>query len=135
MITGINSTTVFVTDQDRAVDFYVNKLGFEKRMDVSMGPEQPRWIEVVPPGGQTALTLYLPTREMPGADSLEEAQARTGIFTGITLGTDDIQKTYEELSAKGAEFRDPPAQQPWGWWATLVDPDGNSFGIYQSIGG
>src|SRR4051794_37715885 len=122
MITAVNTTLVFVSDQDRAVDFYVNKLGFETRMDMSMGPDQPRWIEVLPAGTRTAITLYKPTAEMPGADSLEVAQARIGTFTGITFSTDDIQKTHQELSARGVTFVDPPTQQPWGWWATVADP-------------
>ena len=51
MITAIHTSTVFVTDQDKALDFYVNKLGFEKRMDQPMGPDN-RWIEVAPPEQQ-----------------------------------------------------------------------------------
>ena len=130
MFTAVHTTTVFVSDQDRALDFYVNRLGFEKRQDQPMGPES-RWIEVAPPGAATTLLLYKPTPEMPGADSYEVATSRIGMNTGVLLTTDDINVTYKELSAKGVSFPTPPEQQPWGWWAVLSDPDGNTFGIGQ----
>jgi predicted enzyme related to lactoylglutathione lyase len=130
MITGIHSASVFVTDQDRALDFYVNKLGFHKQADMPMGPEG-RWIEVVPPGSKTALLLYKPTKEMPGADTYELAMSLIGKFTNILLTSDDLQATYAGLSARGVNFPTPPEQQPWGWWAIVADPDGNSFGMRQ----
>src|SRR5258708_6703746 len=68
MFTAIHTTTVFVTDQDKALDFYVGKLGFEKRQDEQMGPDNRR-IEVAPPGTTTTLLLYKPTPDMPGADT------------------------------------------------------------------
>jgi predicted enzyme related to lactoylglutathione lyase len=46
------------------------------------------------------------------------------------LNVDDMNATYRELSARGVEFPDPPAQQPWGWWATVKDPDGNVIGLH-----
>ena len=95
-----------------------------------MGP-QSRWTEVAPPGANTALHLYKPTPEMPGADTYEIAQSRIGKDTGVLLTTDDINATYKELSARGVRFPTPPALQPWGWWATLSDPGGNSFGVRQ----
>ena len=60
------------------------------------------------------LLLYKPTPDMPGADSYEAAQARTGKNTGILLSTDDINATYKELSARGVNFPTPPEQQAWG---------------------
>src|SRR5881275_1722418 len=130
MFTAVRTTTVFVSDQDKALDFYVGKLGFEKRQDQPMGPDS-RWLEVAPPGATTTLLLYKPTPEMPGADTYEVAQSRIGKNTGILLATDDINATYNELSARGVAFPTPPEQQPWGWWAELSDPDGNIFGLHQ----
>ncbi|HZT05849.1 MAG TPA: VOC family protein [Chloroflexota bacterium] len=130
MISHLFSTPIYVSDQDSAVDFYVNKLGFELRADEPMGPSA-RWIMVAPKGAQTCLTLYKPTPEMPGAETYEAATARIGRFTGAIFDTPDIQATYRELSARGVPFAEPPAQQPWGWWATFSDPDGNSFGLGQ----
>jgi len=77
MLTRIGTITIQVSDQDKALEFYTKKLGFEKRMDQPMGPGQ-RWIEVAPPGAQTRILLYKASKEMPGSDSYEEATSRIG---------------------------------------------------------
>ena len=110
MITHVNSITVFVTDQDRALDFYVNKLGFKKRRDEAMGPGAPRWIEVAPGNAQTSLVLYKPTEEMPGASTFELAKSLIGTFTTFVFNTDDMEALYKELSGKGVEFPDKPSK-------------------------
>lgn len=130
MITHVASVSIFVSDQDRAVDFYVNKLGFEKRADQEMGPGAPRWIEVAPPGATTGIVLYKPTEEMPGASSFERAVSSIGTFANFVLEVGDMEATHRELSARGVEFPDPPAEQFWGWWATVKDPDGNTLGLH-----
>ena len=130
MITHVGTVSVFVSDQDQALGFYVGKLGFEKRRDEPMGPGAPRWIEVAPRGARTAIVLYQPTEGMPGASSYERARSSIGTFTTFVLNVDDMNATYRELSARGVEFPDPPAQQPWGWWATVKDPDGNVIGLH-----
>src|SRR5438132_1102844 len=117
MITHVKSTTVFVSDQDRALDFYVNKLGFEKRADQPMGPDAPRWIEVAPKGAQTSLVLYKPTPSAPGASTYELAESLIGTFASFIFGVDDMSKIYDELTKRGVAFADKPTQQPWGWWA------------------
>ena len=130
MFNALLISSIYVLDQDKALDFYVGKLGFEKRQDEQMGPDS-RWIEVAPPGTTTTLLLYKPTPDMPGADTYEVAQSRIGKNTGVLLNTDDINATYQDLSARGVTFPTPPEHQPWGWWAVLSDPDGNTFGIGQ----
>src|SRR5690242_16665210 len=70
MLTRVGTITVQVSDQDQALAYYTEKLGFETRMDVPMGPEQ-RWIEVAPTGAQTRILLYKATPDQPGADSYE----------------------------------------------------------------
>ncbi len=118
MITHVRTTSVPVRDQDKALDFYVNKLGFEKRSDQPMG-EGLRWVEVVPPGAQTGLVLT------KGYASAEE---NVGKFTGLVLAADDIQSTYEMLRDRGVHFTEPPATQPWGMKQALFeDQDGNGF--------
>ncbi len=119
MITRVGVVAVHVTDQDRALDFYVNALGFEKRADELMG-EGARWIEVAPKGAETRFTLE-PT-------GLED---RTGTWVGVVLECDDIHATHKELSDRGVEFSEEPSEQPWGMWARLKDQDGNEFGLYQ----
>jgi lactoylglutathione lyase len=132
MITHVGTVSIFVSDQDRARGFYVDKLGFELQRDDPMGPPgSPRWLQVAPPGASTALVLYRPSEGMPGASTYERALSNIGTFAPFVLEVDDMAATHRELSARGVEFADPPDQQPWGWWATIKDPDGNTIGLHQ----
>jgi predicted enzyme related to lactoylglutathione lyase len=84
--------------------------------DQPMGPGQ-RWIEVRPPKGDAGFALFTP----PGHED------RVGTFTGVSMECDDVQKTYEELSAKGVEFAKPPKTESWGVAAILKDSEGNQI--------
>jgi predicted enzyme related to lactoylglutathione lyase len=131
MITHVGTVSIFVSDQDRAREFYVGKLGFELQRDDPMGPPgSPRWLQVAPPGAQTAIVLYKPSEGTPGASTYERALSNIGTFASFVLEVDDMAATHRELSARGVEFGDPPSQQPWGWWATVKDPDGNTIGLH-----
>jgi predicted enzyme related to lactoylglutathione lyase len=130
VITHVGSVSVFVTDQDRAAEFYVGKLGFEKRRDDAMGPDAPRWLEVAPRGAQTALVLYKPTEGMPGASTYQRALESIGTFVNFVLEVDDMEATHAELSARGVEFVNPPVKEFFGWWAVIKDPDGNQLGLH-----
>jgi lactoylglutathione lyase len=121
MIKSIKLVGIWVSDQDQARDFYVDKLGFEVRTDITM-PDGYRWLEVGPAGGVTAIAV---------AKSGPDSDNKPGDFTNIILDTDNIMATYEDLKARGVEFVDVPEKQPWGWWGTLKDPDGNIFGLGQ----
>lgn len=119
MITHIYSTTIIVSDQDKALDFYVNTLGFEKTMDSQMGPDM-RFITVAPPGATTQLVLGV-----PGWFESESDSRKT---TGISLIATDIDATYATLIERGVKFKEPVAMMPWGAKATwFYDPDGNEF--------
>ena len=121
MITNIAVAGVFVSDQEKALEFYTTKLGFETCADEPMGPSE-RWIEFAPPGAATRIVLSLAT-EAWGAD-------RLGQFANIVFEPDDIDATYAELSARGVAFTEPPTDQPWGGrQAQFVDQDGNGFVI------
>jgi predicted enzyme related to lactoylglutathione lyase len=128
VITRARSIGIYVTDQERALAFYRDTLGFEVLMDTPMGDmgppghEDKRWITVAPKGAETGFILYTP----PGMEG------RVGGFSNIMFDTDDIQATFQELKAKGVEFTEEPSKQGWGWWAQFKDPDGNEFGIAQS---
>ena len=120
MISHIHSATIVVADQDAALDFYVNKLGWEKAMDDPMGPEM-RWLTVVPPGATTQLVLshtswYTEGKVPPSKD------------TGISMIAPDIDATYEMLTQRGVKFKQPVEVMPWGAKATwFYDLDGNEF--------
>jgi predicted enzyme related to lactoylglutathione lyase len=116
MIRKIKFSSIPVRDQDRALNFYVNTLGFTLMTDQPMGPGQ-RWIEVRPPKGDAGVALFTP----PGYED------RVGTFTGISMECDDVQKTYEELSAKGVEFAKPPKAESWGVAAIMKDSEGNQI--------
>lgn len=127
MITHISTVSVMVSNQDRSLAFYTEKLGFELQMDAPMG--QSRWIQLAPKGAQTSLVLGTPTEDMP-PEVAQQAKANLGGFANFIFNVDDMNATYAELTGRGVEFLDKPAQQPWGWWATLKDPDGNVIGLH-----
>ena len=116
MIKGIKFVSIPVRDQDRALDFYTKKLGFTIGTDQPFNDAQ-RWIELRIRGADTGLVLFTP----------EGHEDRIGTFQSISFFTNDVQKTYEELSAKGVEFLGPPQIADWGSSAIFKDPDGNQF--------
>ncbi len=122
MLIGVRSVGIYVTDQRRALDFFRDALGCEVIADQAMGPDEegPRWVEVRVPGDDTILILFTP----------EGQEDRIGTFSNVMFHCDDMQATYEELTLRGVEFPDPPTMAPWGkWWATMADPDGNTYGL------
>jgi catechol 2,3-dioxygenase-like lactoylglutathione lyase family enzyme len=130
MITRIGSVPVFVSDQDRAVAFYRDKLGFEVVFDQRYGPDF-RWVAVARQKGETEIVLFHPVPSIAG-NQLEELKGRIGIWTGIVFLTDDIQTTYNELRERGVEFSTEPKRQVWGGSeAIFSDPDGNHFHLVQ----
>lgn len=125
---ALGMVPIFVSDQQRALEFYTEKLGFVVVMDnpyTGYGPEGFRWITVAPEVGGPQLILYHPGMNPDDASLLEP---RVGAWTGIVFFADNIQDTYKELVERGVKFDAPPSQQPWGGWETwFVDPDGNRF--------
>jgi len=131
MIQRFTAATLFVADQDEAKDFYVNKLGFEVRMDQTMGDF--RWL-TVGPKAQPDFHIILMRLAGEGHMSAENAATlrkliQTGISAAGIFETADIQKTYEELRARGVEFVSPPQKKFYGWEAVFRDPTGNWFSL------
>jgi predicted enzyme related to lactoylglutathione lyase len=120
VITTASTVGIYVSDQDRALDFYANKLGFEKLVDEPMGGGS-RWIEVAPRGAETHLVLFTP----PGQED------RIGTFSNVVFSCEDIESTHQELRNRGVEFTEEPSEQPWGLWAQFKDQDGNEFGLIE----
>jgi predicted enzyme related to lactoylglutathione lyase len=123
MIKYISITTVYVSDLDKARDFYANSLGFEVIRDDADSVAGFRWLQVGPKGAQTSISLY-PT----------DNPAQLGQFSGLFLVTDDMDTTYRELAAKGVNFHQPPTERPYGIEAKFVDQDNTSFVLLQPRG-
>lgn len=126
MITNISLITLYVTDQDEARNFYVDKLGFVERTDVTMG-EGFRWVTIAHPDhAELEVTLMVPGPPLDAdmAHAIERSLAK-GTMGGFGLRTDNCQKAYEELSAKGVEFPQPPSNRPYGVEAVMRDNSGN----------
>ena len=124
MISHIHSTTIVVSDQDAALDFYVNTLGWEKAMDNQVGPDM-RYLTVAPQGATTQLVLGLP--------SWFGGERQPGGHTGIALISSDIDGDYELLTQRGVTFKEPVSVMPWGAKATwFYDPDGNEFYLHEA---
>jgi catechol 2,3-dioxygenase-like lactoylglutathione lyase family enzyme len=114
-ISRVQLFSVPVSDQDRARDFYVNTLGFERGMDTQLGPDM-RWVQVKPSGGQTTITLVTWFPSMPA-----------GSLRGLVLETDDLDGDVERLIGLGVTIPGGIEDAPWGRYVQFDDPDGNGI--------
>ena len=126
MAIRIGHVTILVRDQDEAFRFYTEKLGMEKREEVTT-PSGSRWLTVAPPGQrEVAITL----RQPEGADLARVGNQTGGEFVCI-LHTDDCRRAYESLKARGVRFVRPPQDQPFGVIATFEDLYGNLLDLWE----
>jgi catechol 2,3-dioxygenase-like lactoylglutathione lyase family enzyme len=133
----ITHSSIFVLDQDEALDFYVGKLGLEVETDADLGFM--RWLTVRAPGDDDREVLL----ELPGPPDHDEATAAqvrelvTKGATGFALGlrTDDIHRTHAELKARGVELDEEPTEHFYGTDFGLRDPFGNHIRIVQPAEG
>jgi uncharacterized glyoxalase superfamily protein PhnB len=132
----ISNAQVWVHDQDEALAFYTQKLGFEVRSDVTV-PELGnfRWLTVGPVGQDDfAVTLMAipgpPVMDAETAAQVKELMAK-GFAGTVFLTTDDVRADYEELKGRGVEFTEAPEERPYGIDAGFRDPSGNSFRLTQ----
>ena len=116
MIRRVKFVGIPVEDQDRALAFYRDRLGFKVHTDQPMGPGK-RWIELRIPGAETGVVLFTP----------EGHEDRIGTFFNGSFECDDVRKSCAELKAHGVEFTGEPKEEPWGTYATFRDSEGNSF--------
>lgn len=137
MITKLSHSTVYVLDQDRAKDFYVNKLGFECRDDARMGAF--RWLTVGPKTQPDVRIILMQIGTGPMLDEASAAALRTlvekGVLGGGVFVTDDLRRDYEAMKAKGVEFSRPPTEEPYGFAAVFKDDSGNYFSFNEERGG
>lgn len=133
MLNTINISHIFVFDQDKALDFYVGKLGLEVSNDLDLGVM--RWLTVRTPGDPSHDILL----EVPGAPAMDEKTAgqvreliskgASGFAAGFT--TDDAKKTYETLKNKGVEVTDELTERDYGTDFGIRDPFGNQLRVVQ----
>lgn len=128
---------LFVTDQNEALDFYVNKLGMEVRADVTVAEMGNfRWLTVSPVGQPevTIVLMAIPGEPIFDADTVGQLKdlLAKGAGGAVFLATDDCQAEYEALSARGVEFQEKPEERIYGIDAGFRDPFGNHFRLTQA---
>jgi catechol 2,3-dioxygenase-like lactoylglutathione lyase family enzyme len=126
MITNISIVSLFVKDIDDAKKFYTDVLGFEEKDDITLG-EGYRWCTIVHPNQpELAVNLAIPGPPLPAdlVEAVRRAQ-EAGTMHGLGLTVDDCQRTFEDLTAKGVEFLQPPSTRPYGTEAVCRDISGN----------
>ena len=116
MIKRVKFIGIPVGDQERALEFYTQKLGFRILTDQQFTPTQ-RWIELAIPGAETGVALFTP----------EGQEDRVGTFVNTSWEVDNVEKTYQELLAKGVEFAGVPVKQPWGTSVMMKDSEDNTI--------
>jgi predicted enzyme related to lactoylglutathione lyase len=116
VISNVKFVSVPVSDYDRALIFYTEKLGFKLITDHKFD-DNSRWIELQIGESQTKIVLFTP----PGHEN------RIGTFMNMAFTSADITRTYEELKNRGVEFKVPPTSAPWGSYAQFIDSEGNIF--------
>jgi predicted enzyme related to lactoylglutathione lyase len=116
MIKKLKFVSIPTRDQERALAFWTEKIGFRVTTDQPMGPDK-RWIELAIPGAETGVVLFTP----------EGQEDRIGTFFNGSFACDDIEYSYRQLTDRGVEFEEEPQKQPWGTYAIFKDPDGNRF--------
>lgn len=123
MIEHLYLTNRIVEDQDEALRFYTEKLGFEKKTDKPMGPDA-RFVTVAPEQDDT-VEIYLDSIEGVEGEEADRRAAMIGQQPALAFTVDDCQKTYETLRDRGVEFTSEPEEQPYGIQAVARDLYGN----------
>jgi len=123
MIRGISVASMPIRNQDAALRFYTEKLGFQLLTDQPFNGKQ-RWIELLIPGAESKLALFTP----------EGHEGRIGSFQPLTFWCDDVLATCKILKARGVEFAAEPKTEIWGTMAIFKDLDGNQFVLSNKLG-
>jgi catechol 2,3-dioxygenase-like lactoylglutathione lyase family enzyme len=130
VIRRLSHVAVYVLDQDRALKFYTDVLGFEVRTDITV--DGFRWLTVGPkeqPDLAVLLAVPAPPMFAPEDARTMQALVAKGAFHGGVLETDNCRATYEHLKARGVTFLQEPAERPYGVEAVFRDDSGNWFSL------
>jgi catechol 2,3-dioxygenase-like lactoylglutathione lyase family enzyme len=122
MIPKVRTVFLFVADQDRALEFYTEKIGMQKVTDDEMWPGA-RWLEVAAPGAETFLALAAAHDfdRKPGEGSAP-----------FTMAVPDVRELYEELKAKGVDVEEPKEER-WSTYILFTDPDGHKIIVSERL--
>ena len=120
MITTIKHTTIPFQDQERALKFYTEKLGFKVAVDAAFGDQ--RWIELKLPETDTCVVLF----------TSDDQKEMLGKFSNIVFSCKDVRATTEELQQKGVEIVKDPTEESWGTYSIFKDSEGNQFCLSSS---
>jgi catechol 2,3-dioxygenase-like lactoylglutathione lyase family enzyme len=133
----IANAQFWVHDQDEALEFYTRKLGWVIQADVAMEGWNFRWLVVAPPDQPDVGLVLMPIPGPPMLDGSSSGQLGELVAKGaggtLFLTTEDCQRTYDELSARGVQFNDPPTPQPYGIDTSFRDPSGNNIRLTQVL--
>ena len=124
----IKLTNIFVSDQERALRFYTDFLGFRKKSDITAGKF--RWLTVVSPEDPDGTQLQLGPNDNPPAKTFQEAMFKQGIYAA-NFFVEDVQKEYERIRKLGARFTMEPTKTPCSMIAILDDTCGNLIQLTQ----
>lgn len=133
----IGHAQFWVRDQDEALTFYTQTLGWEVRADVMMEGWNFRWLAVGPAKQNDVGLVLMP---IPGPPMLDEQSSAAlgelvakGMGGTLFLETDDCQASFEELASRGVHFNDPPTRHPYGIDTSFRDPSGNNIRLTQVL--
>ncbi|MEW5958457.1 MAG: VOC family protein [Chloroflexota bacterium] len=120
MITKIATAAVYMEDQEQAIHFWVEPVGFHIHREETMRPNV-KWIEVGPARAESRLVIY------PKAMMKDWAEQKPS----LVFECQDIQQTYQDMTRRGVQFTQEPKDMAWSWFAIFVDPEGNGYGLKQ----
>jgi len=118
MIGKIATSAVYVADQEVAIQFWREQVGFEIRRNLPMGAEA-RWVEMAPPGAESCIVIY------PKSMMEDWAERKPS----LVFECENIERTHKEMAGRGVEFSQEPKEMPWGMFAIFLDSEGNWYGL------
>ncbi len=123
MIKLVGTASIFVADQQRAKDFYVDKLGMELRLEAPLFPGSDlKWIEVAPAGAETSINLY---KTDANDENWGHYAGTIGKAQAITIQASELEKLAADLRGRGVTILQEPVAEPWGNWMSIRDSEGN----------
>jgi lactoylglutathione lyase len=123
MLSGVSKVVITVGDQERAKAFWIDTMGFELVQDAPYGEE--RWIEVRSPDRTANLVLDLRANGPAAGPNVPDELPTSNVVFRCA----DLTGTFDELTARGVEFPQPPIEMPFGSWSMFNDTEGNRFAL------